>query len=305
MRQHTIKQIIRTTGIGLHTGTRSKIEVLPAAPDTGIVFIKSSKNKITIIPATSRHVTSTVLSTDIGRDGETIRTIEHLMSAFCGCGIDNAYVNITGDEIPAMDGSAAPFCFLIKEAGVVAQSSFRRFLRIDKPVKVRDGMGWAELLPHPGFALDFSIEFDNPVIGKSRYSIDCLTQNYWTEISRARTFGFIKDTAKLHESGAALGANMSNAIVLSDYSVLNQEGLRYPDEFVRHKILDAIGDLYVSGYQIIGKYRAHASGHRINNLLLEAAFSKGAVSIVQSPRFESSFLFDYLKPDSTYIPKTS
>lgn len=302
MKQHTVRQSIKTTGIGLHTGTLSKIEISPAPENTGIVFLKIKNNKTVVIPVKSKNVVNTMLSTDIGKNGETIRTIEHLMSSLCGCGIDNAYVKIIGDEVPAMDGSAVAFCFLIKEAGVEEQMAYRKFLKVTKPVKVKDKSGWAELSPYLGFAIDFSIEFDNPAIGKSRYVIDCSKQNYWNEISGARTFGFMKDTEKLHASGEALGASMNNAVVLDDYRVLNEEGLRYPDEFVRHKILDAMGDLYVSGYQIIGKYRAHASGHMINNLLLEQAFSQEAVSVIQSHELETNYISDHLKSDLIYTP---
>lgn len=294
MNQHTLKLPVRAKGIGLHTGTLSSMKIFPAPEDTGIVFVKITKKGPIFIPALSQYITNTTLSTDIGRKKQSIRTIEHLMSALAGCGIDNAYVEITGDEVPALDGSAAPFCFLIKEAGIVEQSAPRKFLKINKTVRVGDENGWAELAPFDGFMLDFAIDFDHPMIGKSSYSINLDHKNFWKEISRARTFGFIKDTVKLHEMGAALGASTQNAIVLRDFDVLNTEGLRYADEFVRHKILDAIGDLYVSGYQVLGRYKAYASGHRINDMLLQSVFEKNAATIIQ-PDYSTRLNKKYIK----------
>jgi len=300
MNQHTIKNSIRAKGIGLHTGTVSTMRIFPAPENTGIVFIKSDDASPVFIPALSQYVTNTTLSTDIGRKGVQIRTIEHLMSALCGCGIDNAYIEIRGEEVPALDGSSAPFCHLIKEAGIVEQDATRKFLRIDKPVKVDDENGWAELVPFNGFSLDFSIDFDHKLIGESRYKIDLTGKSFWKEISRARTFGFIKDVEKLHNMGAALGASKQNAIILGDYQILNDEKLRYPDEFVRHKILDAVGDLYVSGYQIIGKYRAYASGHRINDMLLQAVFESDAGTIMEMQSAKPRKNFDYLRKNNRY-----
>lgn len=301
MNQYTIKNSTKTKGIGLHTGTISEIVISPAPENTGIVFIKKHKNKKTVIPAHTRYVSNTQLSTDLTKDGETIRTIEHLMSALAGCGINNVFIEIIGDEIPILDGSAAPFCFLIQEAGVAEQSAPRKFLKINKKVKVGDKNGWAILEPYNGFKLDFAIEFDHPMIQKSSYSTDLNYRNFYKEISRARTFGFIKDAEKLHNMGAALGASTQNAIVLKEFGMLNTEELRYSNEFVRHKILDAIGDLYVSGYQIIGKYRAYASGHKINNMLLESLFESNSAEIITAPNltlnkntFEKKY-FNYIE----------
>lgn len=296
MNQHTIKHPVKSKGIGLHTGTLSSMKIFPAPENIGIVFVKTGKKPPIFISALSQYVTNTTLSTDIGRKNQTIRTIEHLMSAFAGCGIDNAYIEIEGDEVPALDGSAAPFCFLIKEAGIVEQSAPRKFLKINKTIRVGDENGWAELKPFDGFMLDFVIDFDHPMIGKSSYSINLDYRNFWKEISKARTFGFIKDTEKLHKMGAALGASTQNAIVLREYDILNNEGLRYADEFVRHKILDAIGDLYVSGHQIIGKYRAYASGHRINDMLLQSVFEKNAATIIQ-PDYSTRVNTNHIKPN--------
>jgi len=287
MNQHTIKQPIKTKGVGLHTGTTTSMKIFPAPENTGIVFIKKTKSGPLFIPVLSQYVTNTTLSTDIGKDQESIRTIEHLMSALAGCSIDNVYIEIEGDEIPALDGSASPFCFLIREAGIIEQSEPKKFLKINKTVKVGDENGWAMLEPYDGFSLDFTIDFDHPLIKRSTYSIDINHKNYWKQISRARTFGFIKDTEKLHKSNAALGASTQNTIVLREFDILNKEGLRYPNEFVRHKILDAIGDLYVSGYQIMGKYTAYASGHRINDMLLQGLFEKNAGTIIQPTHLNS------------------
>lgn len=294
MNQHTLKKPIKIKGIGLHTGTLSFMNIFPAPENTGIVFVKETKKGPVFIPVLSQYVTNTTLSTDIRRNQETIRTIEHLMSALAGCSIDNVYIEIKGDEVPALDGSSSPFCFLIKEAGIVKQSAPRKFLKINKTVKAGDENGWAKLKPYEGFLLDFTIDFDHPLIKKSRYKIELNYKNYWKEISRARTFGFIKDTEKLHKANAALGASTQNTIVLKDFDILNDDGLRYPDEFVRHKILDAIGDLYVSGYQILGKYKAYAAGHRINDMLLQSVFEKNAGTIIQ-PDYIDGVNTNYIK----------
>ena len=272
LRQRTLKKKISTTGVGLHTGTKVKLTLRPAAVDTGIVFRRVDLATPVDIPARATNVTDTRLSTLIEHDGAKVSTVEHLMSAFAGLGLDNAYVDITGPEVPIMDGSAAPFVFLLRQAGIEEQKAAKRFILIKSPIEVRAGDKWVRLEPHNGFKIDFSIEFPHPVFGAEnrRVTIDFAEHSYLTEISRARTFGFMREVETMREMGLALGGSLDNAIVLDEFRVLNNDGLRYDNELVKHKVLDAVGDLYLLGHPLIGAYTAHKSGHALNNQLLRA-----------------------------------
>ncbi|OGA53489.1 MAG: UDP-3-O-[3-hydroxymyristoyl] N-acetylglucosamine deacetylase [Betaproteobacteria bacterium RIFCSPLOWO2_12_FULL_63_13] len=269
-RQRTLKSAVRATGVGLHTGAKVAMTMRPAQPNTGIVFRRIDLPHPIDIRAAASSVTDTRLCSTLEDHGVKVATVEHLMSAFAGLGIDNAYVDLTGAEVPIMDGSAAPFVFLIQSAGIEEQREAKRFLRICKSVEVSDGDKWARFEPFHGFRLSFSIIFDHPVLEKSAQStsVDFAETSYAKEVARARTFGFMQDVEALRASGLALGGSMENAIVMDEYRVLNTDGLRYSDEFVKHKVLDAIGDLYLVGSPIIGAFSAHKSGHALNNRLL-------------------------------------
>ena len=270
IKQRTLKNIIRATGVGLHTGDKVYMTLRPAAPNTGIVFRRTDLNPPVEIPARPDNVGDTRLSTTLVNGDVRVSTVEHLLSAMAGLGIDNAYVDLSAPEVPIMDGSAGPFVFLLQSAGIEEQDVAKRFIRIKKPIKVQDGDKWASFEPFEGFKVGFSIEFNHPIISKrtSRAEIDFSTTSFVKEVSRARTFGFMRDIEMLREHNLALGGSMDNAVVLDDYRVLNEDGLRYEDEFVKHKILDAIGDLYLLGHSLIGAYYAHKSGHELNNKLL-------------------------------------
>jgi UDP-3-O-[3-hydroxymyristoyl] N-acetylglucosamine deacetylase len=272
IKQRTLKNVIRATGVGLHTGEKVYMTLRPAAVNTGIVFRRTDLPEPIIIPARCEHVGDTRLSSTLVRSGVRVGTVEHLMSAMAGLGIDNAYVDLSAPEVPIMDGSAGPFVFLLQSAGIEEQSAPKRFIRIKKPVKVEDGDKWAQFLPFDGFKVGFSIEFQHPIFSRraSRAEIDFSTTSFVKEVSRARTFGFMRDIEMLREKNLALGGSMDNAIVLDDYRVLNEDGLRYEDEFVKHKILDAIGDLYLLGHSLIGAFFGHKSGHQLNNQLLRS-----------------------------------
>ena len=272
IQQRTIKNVIRATGIGLHTGDKIYLTVRPAPVDSGIVFRRVDLQPVPSIRAAAHAVGETTLSTTLV-DGETkVSTIEHLMSAFAGLGIDNAIVEISGPEVPIMDGSAGPFVFLLQSAGIEEQNVAKRFIRIKKSVIVRDGDKWARFDPFDGFKVGFTIDFDHPIFTRKSSSaeIDFSTTSFVKEVSRARTFGFMRDLEMLRERNLVLGGSMDNAIVLDDYRVLNEDGLRYEDEFVKHKILDAIGDLYLLGHSLIGAFYGFKSGHQLNNMLLRA-----------------------------------
>jgi len=270
IRQRTLKNVIRATGVGLHTGEKVYMTLRPAAVDTGIVFRRVDLPKPVEIRSCCNNVGDTRLSTTLIKDGVRIATIEHLLSALAGLGIDNAYVDLSAPEVPIMDGSAGPFVFLLQSAGIEEQDAAKRFVRIKKPVIVRDGDKWARFEPFDGFKVGFSIDFDHPIFTRRTLSaeIDFSTTSFVKEVSRARTFGFMRDIEMLRERNLALGGSMDNAIVLDDYRVLNEDGLRYEDEFVKHKILDAIGDLYLLGHSLIGAFYGHKSGHELNNKLL-------------------------------------
>lgn len=268
--QYTLKTLVRATGVGLHTGCKVEMTLRPAPPDTGVVFRRLDVVPPVDIPVAPERVTDTRLCTAIERDGVRIATVEHLMSALAGLSVDNVYVDLTGPEVPIMDGSAAPFVFLIQSAGLEAQATPRRYIRVKKTVRVEDGDKWAELSPHEGFRLSFRIDFEHPVLARSGQSItiDLAEQSYVKEVSRARTFGFMREVESLRSAGLARGGTLDNALVMDDYRVLNEGGLRYADEFVKHKVLDAVGDLYMAGHPIIGAFTAYKSGHGLNNKLL-------------------------------------
>ncbi len=268
--QRTLKSIVKTVGIGLHSGKRVNLTLRPAAPNTGIVFTRTDLTPAVEIKAVPKSVGETVLSTTLVKEQVKVSTIEHLMSAFAGLGIDNVYVDLDAAEIPIMDGSAAPFIFLIQSAGVETQASPKKLVRIKKPIRYENKAGWAELTPYKGFKVSFEIDFDHPAVKDTRQILehDLSIESYNSEISRARTFGFMRDVEMLRSKNLGLGGNFGNAVVLDEYRVLNKDGLRYDDEFVKHKMLDAIGDLYTLGHGIIGAYHGHKSGHAINNLLL-------------------------------------
>jgi UDP-3-O-[3-hydroxymyristoyl] N-acetylglucosamine deacetylase len=272
LRQRTLKNSIRATGVGLHSGQKVYMSLLPAGPDTGVVFRRVDLEKPVEIPAYALHVGATELASTLMKDGVKVATVEHLMSAIAGLGIDNCVVELSAPEVPIMDGSSGPFVFLIQSAGIQEQDAPKKFVRIKQPVQVQDGDKYARFEPFEGFRVSFSIDFRHPVFKTSRQSatIDFSTTSFVKEVSRARTFGFMRDVETMRSKNLALGGSLDNAVVLDEYRVLNNEGLRYEDEFVRHKILDAIGDLYLMGHSLIGSYTAYKSGHQLNNKLLRA-----------------------------------
>jgi UDP-3-O-[3-hydroxymyristoyl] N-acetylglucosamine deacetylase len=272
IQQRTLKTVVKATGIGLHTGRKVELTLRPAAPDTGIVFRRVDLAEPQLVPARPEHVNDTRLSSTLVVNDVRVGTVEHLMSAFAGLGIDNAWVDLTAAEVPIMDGSASPFVFLLQSAGIEEQAALRKYIRITRPVRVEAGDKWAEFRPHAGFRLNFSIEFAHPAIENTQQAVkvDFADTSYVREVSRARTFGFMQDVETLRANGLALGGGMENAIVMDEYRILNSDGLRYEDEFVRHKVLDAIGDLYILGHPLIGEFNAHKSGHALNNQLLRA-----------------------------------
>lgn len=270
IRQRTLKNAIRATGVGLHTGEKIYLTLRPAPANSGIVFCRVDLDPPVQIRASLENVGETRLSTTLVKGGARISTVEHLLSAMAGLGIDNAYVDLSAPEVPIMDGSAGPFVFLIQSAGIEEQQASKRFIRIKRAVEVRDGDKTARVDPFDGFKVGFTIEFDHPVFkSNTRHSeIDFSATSFVKEVSRARTFGFIAEIEQLHERELALGGSIDNAVVLDDYRVLNEDGLRYRDEFVKHKILDVIGDLYLLGSGMIGAFSGYKSGHELNNKLL-------------------------------------
>ena len=274
LKQRTLKSLTHAVGVGLHSGQRVEITLRPAAPDTGIVFRRIDLPQVVEIPASAHAVTDTRLASTLSRDGARVLTVEHLMSACCGLGVDNLYVDITAEEIPILDGSAASFVFLLQSAGIELQNVARRFIRVTRPVQVSQGEGanrkWARLEPYHGYKLSFEIDFKHPAVDSTGQQVDfdMSTGSYSRDIARARTFGFTKDVEMMRANGLALGGGLDNAIVMDDYKVLNSDGLRYDDEFVKHKILDAMGDLYLVGKPLLASYSAFRSGHAMNNELL-------------------------------------
>ena len=274
--QRTLNTAIKTTGVGLHTGARVELNLRPAAPDTGIVFHRVDLPQAVSIPAHATNVGDTRLSSTLKLGDASISTVEHLMSACAGLGIDNLHVDVAGPEIPIMDGSAAPFVFLLQSAGIVEQTAPKRYLRIVAPVEVNDGDKWARFEPFDGFKLDFTIDFPHPVFGSENRHvvIDFAQHSYVKEVARARTFGFMQDVEAMRSAGLALGGSLQNAIVLDETRVLNSEGLRFDNEFAKHKVLDAIGDLYLLGHPMIGQYTAFKSGHALNNALTRTLLAR-------------------------------
>jgi UDP-3-O-[3-hydroxymyristoyl] N-acetylglucosamine deacetylase len=270
LRQRTLKNTIRATGVGLHTGEKVLMTLGPAPVNAGILFRRIDLDPVVQVPADGMYVGETTLGTTLVKDGVRVATIEHLMSAFAGLGVDNATVELSATEVPIMDGSAGPFAFLIQSAGIAEQAAAKRFIRIRRPVEVRDGDKWARFSPFDGFKVNFEIEFDHPVFKRhsQRASMDFSTTSFLREVSRARTFGFMRDLEYLRAMNLGRGGSLDNAIVLDDYRILNDDGLRYENEFVRHKILDAIGDLYLLGHSVIGEFSGYKSGHGLNNMLL-------------------------------------
>jgi len=271
-RQRTLKNTIRATGVGLHSGNKVYMVLRPAPADHGIAFRRTDLEPVVEVPATADLVTETTLCTGLSNGPAKIQTIEHLMSAAAGLGIDNMIVELSAAELPIMDGSAGPFVFLLQSAGIVEQGVPKRFIRIKRPVEVREGDKIARFEPYDGFRLGFTVQFDHPAIpqSQSRAEIEFSTENYIREVSRARTFGFMRDLEYMRERNLGLGGSMDNAIVLDEFRVLNDDGLRYADEFVRHKILDAVGDLYLAGRPILGAFEGYKSGHALNNKLVRA-----------------------------------
>jgi len=276
LRQRTLKTMIRTTGVGLHTGARVELTLRPAPVDSGIVFHRVDLAAPVAIPAQATNVGDTRLSSTLALGGASISTVEHLMSALAGLGIDNLHVDVAGPELPIMDGSAGPFVFLLQSAGIEEQNAPKHYLRVRAPVEMRDGDKWARFDPFAGFKLDFTIDFPHPVFGtESRHVVvDFAEHSYVKEVARARTFAFMQDVEAMREAGLALGGSLQNAIVLDETRVLNSEGLRYDNEFVKHKVLDAIGDLYLLGRPLIGQYTAYKPGHALNNALARALLAR-------------------------------
>ena len=270
LKQRTLKNAIRATGVGLHTGRKVFMTLRPAADNTGIVFRRVDLDPAVDVPADATIVGETMLGTTLIKGDVKIATVEHLMSALAGLGIDNIFVDLSAPEVPIMDGSAAPFVFLLQSAGITEQTSAKKFIRIRQTVRVEENGKWAEFKPYDGFKVNFKIDFEHPVFKThlQSSSIDFSTTSFLREVSRARTFGFLKDIEALRANRLALGGNIDNAIVLDDFRVLNEDGLRYEDEFVRHKILDAIGDLYLIGYGLLGEFTGYKSGHDLNNKLV-------------------------------------
>lgn len=277
IKQRTLKRIVQATGVGLHTGKKVTLTMRPAPANTGIIYRRTDLNPPVDFPADAKSVRDTMLCTClVNEDNVRISTVEHLNAALAGLGIDNLVIEVDAAEIPIMDGSASPFVFLLLDAGIEELSSAKKFLRLKETVRVEDGDKWAELSPFNGFSLDFTINFNHPAIDSStqRYAMNFSAENFVRDISRARTFGFMRDIEYLQSKGLCLGGSFDCAIVVDDYRVLNEDGLRFEDEFVRHKMLDAIGDLFMCGHNIIGAFTAFKSGHALNNKLLQAVLAK-------------------------------
>lgn len=299
IRQRTLKNIIRATGVGLHSGEKVYLTLKPAPEDTGIVFCRTDLEPVVEIPAHVLNVGQTTLCTSVQIDDVRVDTVEHLLSAFAGLGIDNAYVEVSAHEVPIMDGSAGPFVFLIQSAGIQEQNAPKKFICIKKEISVSDGDKSATLKPYSGFKVSFSIDFDHPVFKSSSQSasIDFSSTSFVKEVSRARTFGFMRDVEYLRAQNLALGGSVNNAVVVDDYRILNEDGLRYHDEFVKHKMLDAIGDLYLLGYGLIGEFIGHKSGHELNNRLVRELLANHK-DAWESVSFDnaSALPISYLKP---------
>lgn len=276
IKQRTLRNTIRASGVGVHTGEKVKLVLSPAPVNKGIVFRRTDFDPVVEIPAHPSNVGDTMLSTSLIKDNIRVSTIEHLMAAFSGLGIDNAYVDVDAPEIPIMDGSAGPFVFLIQSAGIEEQSALKKFIRIKEKVEVRQGDKFAILEPYYGFKVEFGINYEHPAVKEDQMNleIDFADRSFIKEIARARTYGFMKDYEAMRAQNLAKGASLDNAVVLNDYSVVNESGLRYDNEFVKHKILDVIGDLYLLGYNILGSFKGYKSGHALNNTLLNTLLAQ-------------------------------
>jgi UDP-3-O-[3-hydroxymyristoyl] N-acetylglucosamine deacetylase len=290
IKQRTLKNVISATGVGLHSGEKVYLTLRPAPPECGIVFRRTDLPEIVEIKAHAENVGDTRLSTTLVNGSVRISTIEHLLSALAGLGIDNAYIEVSAAEIPIMDGSASPFVFLIQSAGIEEQNAPKRYIRVKRRVEVHDGDKWARFEPYDGFKVSFRIDFEHPVFKRSRQAVelDFAITSFVKEVSRARTFGFMRDIERLREHNLALGGSLDNAIVVDDYRILNEDGLRYEDEFVKHKILDAVGDLYLLGHSLIGAFSGYKSGHELNNLLLRTLLADSSAWEMQTFADESS-----------------
>ncbi|MDE2428326.1 MAG: UDP-3-O-acyl-N-acetylglucosamine deacetylase [Burkholderiales bacterium] len=280
LKQRTIRQQVKTIGVGLHSGTKVDLVLRPAPVDTGIVFTRTDLVPPVVFPAQALNVGDTRMASTLARDGERVSTVEHLLSACAGLGIDNLYIDVSAEEIPIMDGSASSFVYLLQQAGMLEQNAAKKFIRVLKPVEIREGSGnsekWARLEPFNGFKLHFFIEFNHPAVDGTVQTaeVDFAKVSFVKDVARARTFGFMQDVEMLRGIGLARGGSMENAIVMDEYRILNADGLRFDDEFVRHKILDAIGDLYLIGHPLLASYTAHKSGHGLNNQLLRALLAQ-------------------------------
>lgn len=295
MNQRTLRETIRATGIGLHGGEKVYMTLRPAPVNTGVVFRRIDLPVPVDIPANALHVTETMLGTTLEHDGAKVATVEHLMAAFAGLGIDNAYVDLTAAEVPILDGSAAPFVFLLQSAGVEEQSAPKRFVRVLRPIEIVEGDKWVRLTPYDGFRVNVELDFDHPALKKHRQalSLDFSSTAFMKEISRARTFGFLRDLEASIARERALGGSLDNAIVLDEYRVLNEDGLRFRDEFVRHKMLDAVGDLYLLGSCLIGEFTGYKCGHKLNNLVLRRMLE-------QSESYENVIFEEERRPPVSY-----
>src|SRR5436305_3619679 len=289
IRQRTLKTIVRATGVGLHTGHKVTMALRPAPIDTGIVFCRSDLAGSAGVPARAEYVSNTVMATVIEKDGARVSTVEHLMAAFAGLGVDNAFVDVSAEEVPIMDGSAGTFVFLIQSAGIEEQAAPKRYLRVLKAVEIEQGDKSVRLEPFNGFKVGFSIEFSHPVFEPehSTVEVDFAEVSFIRQISRARTFGFTQEVEMMREKGLGRGGSLDNAIVVDDFRVLNADGLRMDDEFVKHKALDAVGDLYLLGRPLIGAFHGHKSGHALNNLLVR--------KLIATPRAWEEVTFDRLE----------
>ncbi|WP_092026325.1 UDP-3-O-acyl-N-acetylglucosamine deacetylase [Marinobacter zhejiangensis] len=298
IKQRTLKNTIRATGVGLHSGEKVYLTLKPAPVDSGIVFRRTDLDPVVEIKACAENVGETMLSTTLVKDGVRVATVEHLLSAMAGLGIDNCFVELSAAEVPIMDGSAGPFVFLLQSAGIAEQDSAKRFIRIKREVTVEEGDKKATFLPFDGFKVSFGIDFDHPVFkGRAQTaSVDFSSTSFVKEVSRARTFGFMRDIEKLRAMNLALGGSVDNAIVVDDYKILNEDGLRYDDEFVKHKVLDAIGDLYLLGNSLIGEFQGIKSGHDLNNKLLRKLRAEEDAWEVVTFEDETTAPISYLKP---------
>jgi UDP-3-O-[3-hydroxymyristoyl] N-acetylglucosamine deacetylase len=299
IKQRTLKNVIRATGVGLHSGDKVYLTLRPAPVDSGIIFRRVDLNPPMEIPARAENVGDTRLSTTLVKGTTRISTVEHLLSALAGLGIDNAYVDLSASEVPIMDGSAGPFVFLIQSAGIEEQNAPKRYIRIKRAVQVQDGDKWARFDPFNGFKVSFRIDFEHPVFKRSSQfaEIDFSKTSFVKEVSRARTFGFMHEIELLRENKLALGGSLDNAIVMDDYRVLNEDGLRYEDEFVKHKVLDAVGDLYLLGHGLIGAFSGYKSGHELNNKLLRTLLAdKQAWELVSFEENASQSSLSFLQP---------